>query len=84
MAKDKTTDPFKRYRINGKFSLSDFDPESRPFAKGDEADQRAKLESLASELDELQDLLHANVWAHVAVRRARGEFQSADGGRKGA
>jgi PPK2 family polyphosphate:nucleotide phosphotransferase len=60
MAKDKTTDPFKRYRINGKFSLSDFDPESRPFAKGDEADQRAKLESLASELDELQDLLHAN------------------------
>jgi PPK2 family polyphosphate:nucleotide phosphotransferase len=60
MAKDKTTDPFKRYRINGKFSLSNFDPESRPFAKGDEADQRAKLDALASELDELQDLLHAN------------------------
>jgi PPK2 family polyphosphate:nucleotide phosphotransferase len=60
MAKDKPTDPFKKFRVNGKFSLCDFDPESRPFAKGDEADQRAKLELLASELDELQDLLHAN------------------------
>jgi PPK2 family polyphosphate:nucleotide phosphotransferase len=53
-------DSFKRYRVNGKFSLTDFDPESTPFAKGDEADQRAKLDALASELDELQDLLHAN------------------------
>ncbi len=60
MAKKKPTDPFKKFRINGKFSLADFDPESTPFAKGDEADQRAKLDALASELDELQDLLHAN------------------------
>ncbi len=60
MAKRSESDLFKKFRINGKFSLTDFDPESRPFAKGDEADQRARLESLASELDELQDLLHAN------------------------
>jgi PPK2 family polyphosphate:nucleotide phosphotransferase len=60
VAKQKNGDPFKKYRIGGKFSLSDFDPESTPFAKGDEADQRAKLDALASELDELQDLLHAN------------------------
>jgi PPK2 family polyphosphate:nucleotide phosphotransferase len=60
MAKRNSTDPFKRFRINGKFSLSDFDAESTPFAKGDEADQRATLEALASELDELQDLLHSN------------------------
>jgi hypothetical protein len=60
MAKNKTSDPFKKFRIDGRFSLSDFGPESTPLAKGDEADQRAKLEALASELDELQDLLHAN------------------------
>ncbi len=60
MAKSKSTDSFKRYRIHGKFTLSDFDPESTPFAVGDEADQRAKLDALASELDELQDLLHSN------------------------
>jgi PPK2 family polyphosphate:nucleotide phosphotransferase len=60
MSKSKPVDPFKKFRINGKFSLTDFDPESTPFAKGDEADQRAKLDALASELDELQDLLHAN------------------------
>ncbi len=60
MSKTKNADPFKKFRINGKFSLADFDPESTPFARGDEADQRAKLEMLASELDELQDLLHSN------------------------
>jgi PPK2 family polyphosphate:nucleotide phosphotransferase len=60
VAKQKNGDPFKKYRIDGKFSFSDFDPESTPFAKGGEADQRAKLDALASELDELQDLLHAN------------------------
>jgi PPK2 family polyphosphate:nucleotide phosphotransferase len=60
MAKKKSNDPFKPYRVSGKFSLAEFDPESRPFAKGDEAAQRAKLDKLASELDELQDLLHSN------------------------
>jgi PPK2 family polyphosphate:nucleotide phosphotransferase len=60
MAKNKGSDPFKPYRIKGKFSLSAFDPESRPLAKGDEAAQRAKLEKRATELDELQDLLHSN------------------------
>jgi PPK2 family polyphosphate:nucleotide phosphotransferase len=60
MSKSKPVDPFKKFRINGKFSLTDFDPESTPFAKGSEADQRAMLDALASELDALQDLLHAN------------------------
>jgi PPK2 family polyphosphate:nucleotide phosphotransferase len=60
MAKSKNSDPFKRFRIDGKFSMRDFDPEETPFAKGDEGGQRAKLDALASELDELQDLLHAN------------------------
>jgi PPK2 family polyphosphate:nucleotide phosphotransferase len=60
VAKEKKSDPFRRFRVERKFSLRDFDPESRPFSKGDEADQRATLDALASELDELQDLLHAN------------------------
>ncbi|MGL4573805.1 MAG: PPK2 family polyphosphate kinase [Burkholderiaceae bacterium] len=53
-------DLFAHHRIKGKFNLTAFDPESTPFSKGDEAAQRAKLDKLASELDELQDLLHAN------------------------
>lgn len=60
MAKSKDNDPFKKFRVSGKFSLSDFDPEATPLARGGEADQRAKLDALATELDELQDLLHAN------------------------
>jgi PPK2 family polyphosphate:nucleotide phosphotransferase len=53
-------DPFKLYRVRGKCKLAAFDPESTAFAKGDEAAQRARLDKLAVELDELQDLLHAN------------------------
>ncbi|MFM2399652.1 MAG: hypothetical protein RL341_1809 [Pseudomonadota bacterium] len=60
MAKANQDELLKRYLIKGKFSLNGFDPEARPFSKGDEAAQRAKLDKLASELDELQDLLHAN------------------------
>lgn len=60
MAKHKSkSDPFKPFRIKGKFRLRDFDPESAPFARGDEAAQRARLDVLANELDELQDHLHA-------------------------
>jgi PPK2 family polyphosphate:nucleotide phosphotransferase len=59
MANKKSNDRFKPFRINGKCTLARFDPEATPFAKGDEAAQRALLDKLASELDELQDLLHA-------------------------
>jgi PPK2 family polyphosphate:nucleotide phosphotransferase len=60
MANKKGNDAFKPYRIRGKCKLSAFDPEATPFAKGDEAAQHAKLDKLAVELDQLQDLLHAN------------------------
>ena len=55
----KSDDPFKGYRVKGKFKLRDFDPEATPFARGDEAAQRTRLDALATELDALQDRLHA-------------------------
>ncbi len=58
-AKAKAADPFKPFRVKGKFKLKDFDPEATPFARGDEAAQRLRLDALASGLDELQDRLHA-------------------------
>ena len=51
---------FKNYRIaHGKRKLSDIDPGDTPFADGPQDEQRAQLDTLASELDELQNLLHA-------------------------
>ena len=58
-ARAKSDDPFKGYRVKGKFKLRDFDPEATPFARGDEAAQRTRLDALATELDALQDRLHA-------------------------
>ena len=58
-AKSGASDPFKPFRVKGKFRLGDYDPESTPFARGDDAAQRARLDALAGELDELQDRLHA-------------------------
>lgn len=58
-ARAKSDDPFKGYRVKGKFKLRDFDPEATPFARGDEAAQRTLLDALATELDALQDRLHA-------------------------
>lgn len=58
-ARVKSDDPFKGYRVKGKFKLRDFDPEATPFARGDEAAQRTRLDALATELDALQDRLHA-------------------------
>jgi len=48
----------KSYRIKGKFKLADFDPEATPFSRGDEGALKARLDRLASELDEAQDRLH--------------------------
>jgi PPK2 family polyphosphate:nucleotide phosphotransferase len=60
MAKSSASDLLRKFRIDGKFKLDDFDPEATPFASGDEGADRARLDALAAELDELQDLLHAN------------------------
>ena len=50
---------FKKYRIGGKLGLADVDPGDRHFLKGDDSAQRAQLDALAQELDDLQNLLHA-------------------------
>jgi PPK2 family polyphosphate:nucleotide phosphotransferase len=50
---------FKKYRVGSKFKLSKVDPADSTFLEGSEADDREKLDALAIELDELQNLLHA-------------------------
>ena len=50
---------FAKYRIGGKVRLRDIDPGDTPFMKGDERDRRERLDELSQELDELQNLLHA-------------------------
>ena len=47
-AKSGASDPFKPFRVKGKFRLGDYDPESTPFARGDDAAQRARLDALAA------------------------------------
>jgi PPK2 family polyphosphate:nucleotide phosphotransferase len=50
----------KKYRVDGsKFKLSQVDPGETPFLEGNEAAQVAEIDALAVELDEMQDLLHA-------------------------
>jgi PPK2 family polyphosphate:nucleotide phosphotransferase len=51
---------FKHYRVgNGKFRLSQIDAGDTPFLEGNDDQQRERLDALAVELDELQNLLHA-------------------------
>jgi PPK2 family polyphosphate:nucleotide phosphotransferase len=50
---------FKTYRVGSKFKLSKVDPADSPFLEGAETAQREQLDALAIELDELQNLLHA-------------------------
>jgi len=50
---------FSKYRIGGKVRLPDIDPDDTPFMSGNEAARIAELDALAIELDELQNLLHA-------------------------
>ncbi|RYF66722.1 MAG: polyphosphate kinase 2 family protein, partial [Comamonadaceae bacterium] len=48
------------YRVDDpKFSLRSIEPGDTPCFEGDADAQRAQLDSLAQELDELQNLLHA-------------------------
>ena len=49
----------KKYRVADGFSLAAVDPSDTPFLEGDEQADRERLEQLAIELDELQNLLHA-------------------------
>ncbi|MBS0430286.1 MAG: polyphosphate kinase 2 family protein [Proteobacteria bacterium] len=51
----------KHYRVgtDGRFKLSHVDPGDTPFQLEDEATERVRLDALAEELDELQNLLHA-------------------------
>ncbi len=51
---------FKKYRVGDKFKLTAIDPSDSAFLEGaDEQAQRMRLDALAVELDELQNLLHA-------------------------
>ncbi|RYY97332.1 MAG: polyphosphate kinase 2 family protein [Comamonadaceae bacterium] len=50
---------FDRYLVGNKFKLSRIDPGDRPCDGGTEAEEREKLDQLATELDRLQNLLHA-------------------------
>src|SRR5918993_1613073 len=50
---------FKKYRVGSRFRLADADPGATPFLEGDEEAQRRTLDELALELDQLQNLLHA-------------------------
>ena len=50
---------FKKYRVGDKFKLSRIDPDDTAFLLGDEAAERDALDAMSLELDELQDLLHA-------------------------
>jgi PPK2 family polyphosphate:nucleotide phosphotransferase len=51
---------FKKYRVgSNKFKLASVDPADSPFPEGDQEAQLERLEQLAGELDELQNLLHA-------------------------
>jgi PPK2 family polyphosphate:nucleotide phosphotransferase len=50
----------KKYRVDGsKFKLSQVNPGETPFLEGNTAAQVAEIDALAVELDEMQDLLHA-------------------------
>lgn len=49
----------KKYRVGDKFKLTDIDPDDTPCFSGDEEAQKAELDTLAVELDDLQNVLHA-------------------------
>ncbi|HJV96770.1 MAG TPA: polyphosphate--nucleotide phosphotransferase, partial [Albitalea sp.] len=43
-----------------RFDLARFDPAAKPFSSGDKARDKASVETLASELDQLQDMFYAD------------------------
>jgi PPK2 family polyphosphate:nucleotide phosphotransferase len=50
---------FKNYRVGKSFRLADIKPGATPFAEGTRSAQVELLDALALQLDELQNLLHA-------------------------
>ncbi|MDM0067996.1 PPK2 family polyphosphate kinase [Variovorax sp. J31P207] len=50
---------FKKFRVGSKFKLSGVDPAATPFSSGGDDAQREQLDTLAIELDRLQNVLHA-------------------------
>jgi PPK2 family polyphosphate:nucleotide phosphotransferase len=50
---------FKKYRVGSQFKLASIDPADAPFLEGSDSAQHERLDALAVELDELQNLLHA-------------------------
>ena len=44
----------------GKFSLASLDPAAKPFSTGDKARDKAAVEALAADIDELQNLFYAD------------------------
>jgi PPK2 family polyphosphate:nucleotide phosphotransferase len=60
---DPPEDPWKRWRLSqpdAGFSLADLDPGAKPFTTGDKEGDRSKVRELSAELDELQNLFHAD------------------------
>ena len=43
-----------------RFDLARFDPAAKPFSSGDKARDKARVEALASQLDQLQDMFYAD------------------------
>ena len=50
----------KTGKHRGEVSLQDFDPADKPFSTGEKNQDKALVESLALELDELQNLFYAD------------------------
>ena len=56
-------DPWSKYRFitaDEKFPLEAIDPSAKPFASGNKTRDKARVETLAQELDRLQDLFYAD------------------------
>ncbi|MDH6594144.1 PPK2 family polyphosphate:nucleotide phosphotransferase [Variovorax sp. TBS-050B] len=49
----------KKYRVDSHFQLAKVNPSDSPFLEGDQAAQLEEIDALAIELDEMQNLLHA-------------------------
>ncbi|MEJ8856580.1 PPK2 family polyphosphate kinase [Variovorax robiniae] len=50
---------FKKYRVGKSFHLADIQPGATPFSEGSRSEQIELLDTLALDLDKLQNLLHA-------------------------
>src|SRR3990167_8018555 len=57
---EEQTERRKAGKHRKSLSLKDFDPSDKPFSLGDKAQDKAVVESLALELDELQNLFYAD------------------------